>query len=355
MKTTDFSFVLPKYLIARYPNLKRSSCKLLLLHRTTGQIMHRVFSDLPEELVPGDLLIFNDTRVIPARLYGRLINGGKVEILIVRIINDYTALAYIRASKLIKLNSDVILGNDESVRINVMNIRNDRLFEINFDKNNGKNILEVLNSIGHIPIPPYFKRMDENIDYELYQTVYGVRLGSIASPTAGLHFDNFLLKALSAMGIKFAFITLHIGLATFQPVRVDTIEHHVMHSEYVEVPQHTVTAILECKKNKNRVIAVGTTVVKSLETAAMQSKNQDIIITPFFGYTRTFIFPGYNFRIVDALITNFHLPKSTLIMLVSAFSTNHYILNAYQMAILYKYKFFSYGDAMFITDNFYNV
>lgn len=354
MKTKDFVFELPKSLIARYPNIKRSTCKLLLLNRITGKVAHRIFLDLSKELVPGDLLIFNDTRVIPARLYGRIVNGGAIEILVIRIINDYTALAYVRASKLLKLNDDVILEENENIQVNIVSIHDNGLVNINFDKS-GQSVLKVLNTVGHIPIPPYFKRIDENIDYELYQTVYSTCLGSIAAPTAGLHFDNFLLKVLCTMGVKFAFITLHIGLATFKPVRTDMIKNHIMHAEYVEVSKETVEAILTCKKNKCRVIAVGTTVVKSLETASIYSKRHDIIIEPFFGYTRVFIFPGYNFRIVDAIITNFHLPRSTLIMLVSAFTNLSYILNAYHIAIANRYKFFSYGDAMFITDHFYDM
>lgn len=354
MKTAEFSFELPKCLIAQYPNLERSSCRLLLLNRITGKIKHRNFLDLTKELMPGDLLVFNNTRVIPAKLYGRIIsNRKKIEIFIVQIINDYMALAYINNFKSVKLNSDLLLGNDENIRISVIDIQNNGLFSISFNEN-GEDILKILNSIGRIPIPPYLKRVDEEIDYELYQTVYGLHVGSIAAPTAGLHFDNFLLNILRVMGINFAFITLHIGLATFQPVRVNMIEDHVMHAEYAEVPCQTVEAILKCRKNGNRVVAVGTTVVKSLETAAIFSKGNDII-EPFFGYTHTFIFPGYNFRIVDALITNFHLPRSTLIMLVSAFSSCDYILNAYRVAIARGYKFFSYGDAMFISDYFRNI
>lgn len=354
MRTSDFIFELPKNLIARYPNLERSLCRLLLLNRMNGEIKHRIFSDLSEELVSGDLLIFNDTRVIPARLYGKIINGGNVEILITHIVNSYTVFAYMRSSTLITLNSDVFFKENEEIRAKVINIHNNGLFSISFHANE-KDVFQILNTIGHIPIPPYFKRLDEEIDYELYQTVYSTNLGSIAAPTAGLHFDNSLLKTLYSMGVNFSFITLHIGLATFQPIKTDLIENHVMHAEYVEVSKKTVEAILKCKNSKNRVIAVGTTVVKSLETASIYSKKHDLIIEPFCGYTRVFIFPGYNFRIVDALITNFHMPKSTLIMLVAAFAGYNNTLNAYYNAISFKYRFFSYGDAMFVFGDKYNI
>ncbi|CAD83742.1 S-adenosylmethionine:tRNA ribosyltransferase-isomerase [Candidatus Blochmanniella floridana] len=349
MRTSDFKFQLPKKLISRYPNLKRSECRLLVFDRLTTKITHHFFSDLPEILNPGDLLIFNDTRVIPARLYGYSVTGKKVEILIERILNDYQAVAHIYSSELVQLGEKFILGSNLNIYIYVIKIYYSyKLFKIYFDNINYNNVLSLLNDIGHIPIPPYFHRLDEIIDYELYQTVYGSKLGSIAAPTAGLHFDTLLINRLLNLGIEISFITLHIGSATFQPVRVTLIEHHVMHDEYIEVSQSTIESILRCKERKNRVIAVGTTVVKALETAAMNTKSLSIIES-FSGYSRIFIFPGYRFKIVDSLITNFHLPESTLIMLVAAFAGYRNILRVYNAAIDLNYKFLSYGDSMFIT------
>lgn len=348
MRTIDFSFNLPRKLISKYPNKERSKCKLLLLNMLTGKITHHIFSDLVNQLVPGDLLIFNDTRVIPARLSGKTIRGKKIEILVERILDNHTALAYIYTSELLQIGEVLILEN-ENLNICILNSYNfyqNKLFKIYFDKNN-KDVLTILNKIGRIPIPPYLKRLEEPIDYELYQTVYNLKPGATAAPTAGLHFDKILLDDLLNLGIEIAFITLHIGSASFFPVRVNKVKDHVMHDEYVEVSDFTVNAILNCKKRKNRVIAVGTTVVKSLETASIYAK-QNSIIESFSGYSKIFIFPGYQFRVVDALITNFHFSQSTLLMLVSAFAGRQNTFNAYHEAIKFQYNFFSYGDAMFI-------
>lgn len=346
MRVTDFSFELPESLIARYPQAERSACRLLSLDGKTGSLSDDIFTDVLNKLEPGDLLVFNNTRVIPARLFGCKASGGKIEVLVERVLDDRRVLAHVRASKAPKPGTQLLLGDDESIPATMV-ARHDALFELSFD--DGRDVLTILNAAGHMPLPPYIDRPDEESDRELYQTVYSERPGAVAAPTAGLHFDQPLLDALREKGIEMAFVTLHVGAGTFQPVRVDDIKQHVMHSEYVEVPQNVVDAVLACKARGNKVIAVGTTSVRSLESAAQATK--DGLLEPFFGDTCIFIYPGYQFKIVDTLITNFHLPESTLIMLVSAFAGYANTLRAYQQAVEKKYRFFSYGDAMFITHN----
>lgn len=346
MRVADFSFELPESLIAHYPQAERSGCRLLSLDGPTGDLTHGVFTDLLDKLNPGDLLVFNNTRVIPARLFGRKASGGKLEVLVERVLDDHRVLAHVRASKAPKPGTALLLGDDESVKA-TMAARHDALFELHFD--DSRDVLSILNDIGHMPLPPYIDRPDEDADRELYQTVYSQRPGAVAAPTAGLHFDEPMLAALREKGIEMAFVTLHVGAGTFQPVRVDTIEDHIMHAEYAEVPQDVVDAVLACKARGNRVIAVGTTSVRSLESAAQASQNAPI--EPFFGDTKIFIYPGYHYRIIDALVTNFHLPESTLIMLVSAFAGYQNTMSAYRQAVSEQYRFFSYGDAMFITHN----
>ncbi|MEQ9878317.1 tRNA preQ1(34) S-adenosylmethionine ribosyltransferase-isomerase QueA [Pectobacterium aroidearum] len=346
MRVADFSFELPESLIAHYPQAERSGCRLLSLDGPTGNLTHGVFTDLLDKLNPGDLLVFNNTRVIPARLFGRKVSGGKLEVLVERVLDDHRVLAHVRASKAPKPGTELLLGDDESVKA-TMAARHDALFELHFD--DSRDVLSILNDIGHMPLPPYIDRPDEDADRELYQTVYSQRPGAVAAPTAGLHFDEPMLAALREKGIEMAFVTLHVGAGTFQPVRVDTIEDHIMHAEYAEVPQDVVDAVLACKARGNRVIAVGTTSVRSLESAAQASQNAPI--EPFFGDTKIFIYPGYHYRIIDALVTNFHLPESTLIMLVSAFAGYQNTMSAYREAVSEQYRFFSYGDAMFITHN----
>ncbi|GKV96041.1 tRNA preQ1(34) S-adenosylmethionine ribosyltransferase-isomerase QueA [Pectobacterium aroidearum] len=346
MRVADFSFELPESLIAHYPQAERSGCRLLSLDGPTGDLTHGVFTDLLDKLNPGDLLVFNNTRVIPARLFGRKVSGGKLEVLVERVLDDHRVLAHVRASKAPKPGTELLLGDDESVKA-TMAARHDALFELHFD--DSRDVLSILNDIGHMPLPPYIDRPDEDADRELYQTVYSQRPGAVAAPTAGLHFDEPMLAALREKGIEMAFVTLHVGAGTFQPVRVDTIEDHIMHAEYAEVPQDVVDAVLACKARGNRVIAVGTTSVRSLESAAQASQNAPI--EPFFGDTKIFIYPGYHYRIIDALVTNFHLPESTLIMLVSAFAGYQNTMSAYRQAVSEQYRFFSYGDAMFITHN----
>ncbi len=346
MRLTDFSFELPESLIAHYPQAQRSACRLLSLDGPTGDLTHGTFTDLLDKLNPGDLLVFNNTRVIPARLFGCKASGGKIEVLVERMLDDHRVLAHIRASKAPKPGAELLLGDDESVNA-TMTARHDALFEVQF--NDERPVLDILNSIGHMPLPPYIERPDEASDRELYQTVYSEKPGAVAAPTAGLHFDEPLLARLREKGVEMAFVTLHVGAGTFQPVRVESIEDHVMHSEYAEVPQDVVDAVLAAKARGNKVVAVGTTSVRSLESAAQAAT--DAPIAPFFGDTQIFIYPGYQYQVIDALVTNFHLPESTLIMLVSAFAGYQHTMNAYREAVKAEYRFFSYGDAMYITYN----
>ncbi|OAH25339.1 tRNA preQ1(34) S-adenosylmethionine ribosyltransferase-isomerase QueA [Serratia marcescens] len=346
MRVADFSFELPESLIAHYPQAERSACRLLQLDGPSGALTHGVFTDLLDKLEAGDLLVFNNTRVIPARMFGRKVSGGKIEVLVERVLDDHRVLAHVRASKAPKPGAELLLGDGESIAATMV-ARHETLFELRF--NDERDVFTILNAAGHMPLPPYIARPDEDADRELYQTVYSEKPGAVAAPTAGLHFDEPLLAALRAKGVEMAFVTLHVGAGTFQPVRVETIEDHVMHAEYAEVPQDVVDAVLACKARGKRVVAVGTTSVRSLESAAAASK--EALIAPFFGDTSIFIYPGYHYQVIDALVTNFHLPESTLIMLVSAFAGYKNTMNAYQQAVAEQYRFFSYGDAMFISHN----
>ncbi|MGP1250625.1 tRNA preQ1(34) S-adenosylmethionine ribosyltransferase-isomerase QueA [Serratia sp. CY33802] len=346
MRVADFSFELPESLIAHYPQAERSACRLLQLDGPSGALTHGVFTDLLDKLEAGDLLVFNNTRVIPARMFGRKVSGGKIEVLVERVLDDHRVLAHVRASKAPKPGAELLLGDDESIAATMV-ARHETLFELRF--NDERDVFTLLNAAGHMPLPPYIARPDEDADRELYQTVYSEKPGAVAAPTAGLHFDEPLLAALRAKGVEMAFVTLHVGAGTFQPVRVETIEDHVMHAEYAEVPQDVVDAVLACKARGKRVVAVGTTSVRSLESAAAASK--EALIAPFFGDTSIFIYPGYHYQVIDSLVTNFHLPESTLIMLVSAFAGYKNTMNAYQQAVAEQYRFFSYGDAMFISRN----
>lgn len=340
MQLSDFHFDLPNELIARYPLENRSECRLLCLDGPSGQLENGIFTDILDKLHEGDLLVFNNTRVIPARLYGRKASGGKIEILVERILDNNRVLAHVKASKSPKVGAELLLGEHDQYQITML-ARHDALFELQFPDD----VLTILNQIGHIPLPPYIDRPDDEHDREVYQTVYNKVPGAVAAPTAGLHFDDGLLNQLKQKGVEMAFVTLHVGAGTFQPVRVDNITDHVMHAEYAQVSQEVVDAVLACKARGKRVIAVGTTSVRALESAAQKTGH----IAPFFADTRIFIYPGYHFNVVDALITNFHLPESTLIMLVSAFAGYENTMHAYQQAVQERYRFFSYGDAMFIT------
>ncbi|EEV25133.1 S-adenosylmethionine:tRNA ribosyltransferase-isomerase [Actinobacillus minor 202] len=353
MLVSDFHFDLPDNLIARYPMPDRTASRLLYLNGETGEFADQHFTDLLDHLHEGDLLVFNNTRVIPARLYGQKISGGKVEALIERVLDEHRCLAHVRASKAPKEGTQLIFGEDKLGEGNglvaTMAARHDTLFELHFESQT--NLFDLLQSAGHMPLPPYIDRPDEDADQERYQTVYSKVLGAVAAPTAGLHFDNVMLEKLKEKGVNTAFVTLHVGAGTFQPVRVENILDHKMHAEYAEVSQDVVDKILETKANGKRVIAVGTTSVRSIESAAQAVKNSDTLIEPFFSDTSIFIYPGKTFKVVDALVTNFHLPESTLIMLVSAFAGYKNTMNAYQHAVESQYRFFSYGDAMFIQKN----
>ena len=339
MNVSDFHFDLPDELIARYPLKERSASRLLSLDGLSGDTRHLRFTDLPGLLQPGDLLVFNDTRVIPARLFGRKETGGQVEVLVERVLGEHDILAHVRASKALKEGQKVLLEDGTALR---MSGRDDALFHLQCDSD--EPVLEVLERIGHMPLPPYVDRPDESSDRERYQTVYAREAGAVAAPTAGLHFDDRTLAELESRGIETAFVTLHVGAGTFQPVRVEGIEDHVMHSEVAHVSQETVDAVNAARARGGRVVAVGTTSVRSLESASRGG-----VVRPFQGETDIFIYPGYRFQAVDAMVTNFHLPESTLIMLVSAFAGYQNVMSAYQAAVAERYRFFSYGDAMFIT------
>ncbi|WP_337881233.1 tRNA preQ1(34) S-adenosylmethionine ribosyltransferase-isomerase QueA [Rheinheimera sp.] len=343
MHIKEFSFELPEQLIARFPKTERSSSRLLKMDRHSGELQHLVFTQLLDQVRPGDLLVFNNTRVIPARLFGQKASGGKVEILLERMLDERRFLAHCRASKAPKPGTDILL--DENTRL-TMRERHDTLFELELQGD--EPLLSMLERIGHMPLPPYIDRPDSEEDKERYQTVYNEKPGAVAAPTAGLHFDEPLLAALKAKGVETAFVTLHVGAGTFQPVRVDNVLEHKMHAEYIEVGQQVVDAIAACKARGNKVIAVGTTSVRSLESAAQIAKAQGLPLQPYSGDTQIFIYPGYEFQLIDGLVTNFHLPESTLIMLVSAFSQKDYVMQAYQVAIEQQYRFYSYGDAMLI-------
>ncbi|QYK11531.1 tRNA preQ1(34) S-adenosylmethionine ribosyltransferase-isomerase QueA [Shewanella rhizosphaerae] len=341
MRVADFSFDLPDELIARYPMPNRTASRLLTLDGNSGAVADKQFTDILEMVNPGDLMVFNNTRVIPARVFGQKQTGGKLEILVERMLDDKRILAHVRSSKSPKPGTIICLDGGYEM---TMLARHDTLFEL--ELNSESTILEVLEEVGHMPLPPYIDRPDEDADKERYQTVYNQNPGAVAAPTAGLHFDDALLAALKEKGVNVAFVTLHVGAGTFQPVRVDSILDHKMHSEWAEVPQDVVDSIKATKAAGKRVIAVGTTSVRSLESAAKASEGE---LQAYSNDTDIFIYPGYEFQIVDAMVTNFHLPESTLIMLISAFAGFDEVKNAYQHAIAQKYRFFSYGDAMFVT------
>lgn len=341
MHVRDFDFDLPEELIARHPVAERTGSRLLHLDGPSGAVAHRRFTDLLDQVEAGDLLVFNNTRVIPARLFGQKDSGGKVEVLIERMTGDHAALAHVRANKSPKPGTR--LSMEGGIELEVTG-REENLFRLVC--HNDAPLVDLLEQHGHMPLPPYIERADEASDRDRYQTVYAERKGAVAAPTAGLHFDEAMLAALREKGVNTAFVTLHVGAGTFQPVKADQVEDHVMHSEWIDVPQAVVDAVAETRRNGGRVIAVGTTSVRSLESAAAGGE-----LAAFTGDTNIFIYPGYRFRVVDALITNFHLPQSTLIMLISAFAGRDAVMNAYQAAIEERYRFFSYGDAMFVTRN----
>ncbi len=338
MQLDDFDFDLPAQLIAQMPLPERSASRLLVVDPQQSGLSDHSFTEFGEYLRAGDLLVFNDTRVIPARLFGRKATGGKVEVMVERVLDENTLLAHVRASKSPKPGSDLLLEDHIDCRV----LRREQdLFVL---QQTGGSWLELLERYGHMPLPPYIQRADADSDRERYQTVFARNPGAVAAPTAGLHFDEPMLQALQAQGIESTRLTLHVGAGTFQPIRGDDIDSHVMHAERVEVSQATVAAIQAARQRGGRIVAVGTTVVRSLETAAAEGE-----LSVFNGDSRLFIKPGFDFRVVDAMLTNFHLPRSTLLMLVSAFAGTGLMRQAYAHAVAAQYRFFSYGDAMFIT------
>ena len=339
MRRSDFHFDLPNELIAQFPAEQRSASRLLCLDGG-GELRDLGFRDLPQLLRAGDLLVFNDTRVIPARLLGvKKESGGRVEVLVERVLDTHTVLAHVRASKAPGAGVTLLLEQEVEAQVEG---RRDGLFLLRFQ--DPRSAFEILDSVGHVPLPPYIERAPQEPDNERYQTIYACHRGAVAAPTAGLHFDQALLKEIEARGVDSAFVTLHVGAGTFQPVRVDDIRLHRMHAEQVHVSAAVVEQIRAAKARGGRVVAVGTTSVRSLESAVSDGE-----IRPIQGETDIFITPGFKFGVVDAMITNFHLPESTLLMLVSAFAGHNNILAAYQHAVQQRYRFFSYGDAMFIT------
>jgi S-adenosylmethionine:tRNA ribosyltransferase-isomerase len=339
MKKSDFNYLLPETLIAQKPLAKRDASRLLCMNRDTGEIVDRQFTDFIDLINDRDLLVFNDTKVIPARLFGKKSSGGKVEILLERVLDDHHAIAHVRASKAPKAGA--IIELDKGYYCEVQG-RADDLFVLEFMGLDS--ILTLLEQIGHIPLPPYITRADDESDLNRYQTVFAKQSGAVAAPTAGLHFDETLLEKIKAKGVQTAFVTLHVGSGTFQPVRVENLSDHVMHKEYFSVASLTVDAVMQARARGGRVIAIGTTAVRALESASRSGQ-----LKTGFGDTDLFITPDYEFKAVDAMLTNFHLPESTLLMLVSAFAGYQPIMNAYQHAITQAYRFFSYGDAMFLS------
>ncbi|TCS73422.1 S-adenosylmethionine:tRNA ribosyltransferase-isomerase [Sulfuritortus calidifontis] len=338
MKTADFDYALPEELIARYPLAERTASRLLHVDGPNKRFSDRRFAELAEFFRAGDLLVFNDTRVIKARLFGEKASGGRIEALIERVLSEHEAIAFIRASKSPK--PGMRLRFADSFEAEVIE-RSDDLYRLRFDP--AKTVLDWLEAYGELPLPPYLERRPEAADEARYQTVYAREPGAVAAPTAGLHFDEAMLDALKAKGVATARVTLHVGAGTFQPVRVDDIHEHKMHSERYEVPNETVAAVELAKAHGGRVTAVGTTSLRALESAAHSGS-----LRAGQGETDLFITPGYEFRVVERLITNFHLPRSTLLMLVCAFGGMDLMLAAYRHAVEQRYRFFSYGDAMLI-------
>ncbi|MBL32315.1 MAG: tRNA preQ1(34) S-adenosylmethionine ribosyltransferase-isomerase QueA [Gammaproteobacteria bacterium] len=337
MKTLDFDYHLPNELIANYPLDNRSSSRLLVY---SNSIEHKTFKDIVNYFEKGDLLVVNNTSVIPARIFGKKESGGSIEVMLERVMEDNQALVQIRSGRSPQLGSKIYL---DSYKVECIN-RKDSFFILQFDRAP----LEVFNTIGHIPLPPYIKRPDEDLDKDRYATVYANRQlqESVAAPTAGLHFDNELLKAIEEIGVQIATVNLSVGAGTFQPVKVENIVEHDIHKEYLEVSSEVIDMIETTKSLGKQVFAVGTTAARALETAYIDETKKG-----FKGYTKLFIYPGYKFKAVDKLITNFHLPKSSLLMLVSAFIGHKNMKEIYKNAVNEKYRFLSYGDAMLLDRN----
>lgn len=337
MYRQDFHYTLPPELIAQHPRVPRSGARLLYMP-AHEPLQSRQFSELPFLLRAHDVLVFNDTRVIPARLLGQKLSGGRVEVLVERVLDEATILAHVGSNKPLRLGTSFIFG--ASYTATLLERRN-ALCVLRFA--NSEPVSEMLEKIGQMPLPPYIKRAPEAVDQERYQTVYARHPGAVAAPTAGLHFDEKILAALRAQGIQTAFVTLHVGAGTFQPVRADNLREHAMHHEWLSVSAQTCEQLADARARGGRIIAVGTTVARSLETAARSGQ-----LLPYTGETNLFIYPGYQFQCIDGLITNFHLPESTLLMLVCAFGGYERVMAAYRHAVESGYHFFSYGDAMLV-------
>lgn len=337
VRKSDFHYELPFAQIAQQPATPRSAARLLCLDGG-GAIVDRQFVDLPALLRPGDLLVFNDTRVVPARLYGTKQTGGQVEVLIERVLDQKRVVAQVRAAKPPKLGQRLYFDGALSAQVTA---RHSEFYELAFETDD---VSAVLERIGHVPLPPYIKRTDAPLDRERYQTVYARIPGAVAAPTAGLHFDEALLQRLGALGVEQAFVTLHVGAGTFQPLRREDVAQQRLHPERVHIGNSACEQVNRARSDGRRVIAVGTTVVRALESAA-----RDRRLEPFEGETEIFVYPGYRFQIIDALITNFHLPESSLLMLVCAFAGTETVLRAYRHAVQQGYRFYSYGDAMWVS------
>lgn len=340
MKTSDFVYELPEELIAQTPSERRDASRLLVLDKNTGAVEHRHFYDLPSYLRPGDCLVLNDSRVIPARLFGTRPSGGAVEVVLLKDLGGGRWECLSRPGKKMRPGTEVCFGDGAELSGVVEDVTEggNRIIRFRYEGI----FLEILERLGQMPLPPYIKAQLD--DPERYQTVYAREPGSAAAPTAGLHFTQELLDKIRAMGVSVCFVTLHVGLGTFRPVKAEDIEEHEMHSEFCTVPEETAETIMRTKRNGGRVIAVGTTSCRTLESFA----KPDGTIEAASGWTNIFIYPGYTFQCIDALVTNFHLPGSTLVMLVSALAGRENILNAYRIAVEERYRFFSFGDAMFI-------
>lgn len=341
MKTSDFYFDLPQELIAQTPIEKRDASRLLVLDKGSGEIEHKHFYDLPNFLKPGDCLVLNNSRVLPARLFGRRSGGGACEVLLLIDRGERVWECLVRPGKKLRVGAKISFGEGELTAEVVGEVEGgNRLVRFDYDGI----FLETLERLGKMPLPPYIK--EELEDSERYQTVYSKVVGSAAAPTAGLHFTNELLDKVQGMGVKVCYVTLHVGLGTFRPVKAENLDEHEMHSEYCVISQETADVINQTKRDGGRVICVGTTSCRTIESWA----NDDGTMEAKAGWTSIFIYPGYRFKVLDCLITNFHLPESTLIMLVSALAGRENVMNAYQQAVQERYRFFSFGDAMFIHD-----
>lgn len=338
----DYNFELPEQLIAQYPLPERSASRLLIVDADQNKILHQRFTDLISWLKAGDLVILNDTQVIPARLWGQKSSGGRIECLVERILSEHEVLAHLRFSKPPRPGHKIYFADNQCCAWVVERL--DTLFKLYFEGE--QTVLEILDQYGQIPLPGYITRSCQDLDKNRYQTIYARHKGAVAAPTAGLHFDQKTLESLNEKGIETCFVTLHVGAGTFQPVRVTSLDQHIMHKEYMHLSPETCTAIQNCRQRGGRVFAVGTTVVRCLETVANSGE-----LRSFSGETQLFIRPGFEFKCVDGLLTNFHLPKSTLLMLVSAFGGYDLVMEAYQQAIQHQYRFFSYGDAMLLIKN----